>query len=163
VSIFPVDEVTMIPTLLADGTVLADDFAELLDFHSTAHGKWKFMGTEVVDGRQVERYQATFIWFQARPREQVDPNNPLSNFLGVVRPRFVTFFDKTNPHMMRGFIQPYLYPIANELGIVNLLRGTPWPQPDPLAPLPAGCDPSLQGLPYCFGTLHFYIRRINAE
>ena len=58
---FPVDEVTMIPTLLADGTVLADDFAELLDFHSTAHGKWEYAGTVVLDGKRVDRYQAVHL------------------------------------------------------------------------------------------------------
>jgi hypothetical protein len=163
VSNFPVNEVTMIPTILADGTVLADDFAELLDHHSTAQGKWKFVGVESVDGRPMERYQATFIWFQARNPSDIDPRNPLSTFAGVVRPRFVTFFDKDNPDLMRGFIQPYLYPMTDQFGIVNLLKGTPFPQPDPIAPLPANCDPTLQAIPYCFGTLHFYIRRIQAQ
>jgi hypothetical protein len=48
---FPVDEVTMIPTILADGTVLADDFAELLDHHSTAQGTWEYAGKAVISGK----------------------------------------------------------------------------------------------------------------
>lgn len=40
-NVFPPLQVTMIPTLLADGTVLADDFAAFLDGHTTAHGKWE--------------------------------------------------------------------------------------------------------------------------
>src|SRR5262245_15714972 len=50
---FPIQEMTMIPTLLADGTVVADDFAAVGinegpyqhgDGHTTAHGKWAPLG-----------------------------------------------------------------------------------------------------------------------
>ena len=73
---FPVPEVTMIPTLLADGTVLADDFAAVGvsppgfqiagDGHTTAHGKWVHQGRTLVGDTRVDRYQASFIWFQGR-------------------------------------------------------------------------------------------------
>jgi hypothetical protein len=159
---FPVNEVTMIPTLLADGTVLADDFAELLDFHSTAHGKWEYAGKAVINGRELDKYQATFIWFQARNPDEVDPNNPLSIFEGVVRPRFVTYFDPTNPDTMKGFIQPYIYTMTDKFGIVDLVPGTPFPTVDPVLPLPVECN-SIAPVanPRCLGTLTFVIRRIQ--
>ncbi len=163
---FPVDEVTMIPTLLGDGTVLADDFAELLDHHSTAQGKWEFVDVETVDGRKVEKYQATFVWFQPRSPFDVDPRNPVSIFAGVTRPRFVTFFDRDNPDVMRGFIQPYFFPFTDRFGTVNLQSGTPFPTPDPIPPLPpsAACNPQdANSVPYCFGVLHFVVRRIQAH
>ena len=158
---FPVGEVTMIPTLLADGTVLADDFAELLDHHSTAHGKWQYAGKVVIDGKEFDKYQATFIWFQARNASDVDPRNPLAIFEGVIRPRFVTFFDPANPDTMRGYIQPYQYIMTDNFGIVALQPGTPFPLVDPVAPLPAPCDPSARTNPRCLGTLTFVIRRIQ--
>ena len=161
---FPVNEVTMIPTLLADGTVLADDFATLLDGHSTAHGKWEYTGKAVIDGKELDRYQATFIWFQGRDATDVDPRNPLSIFRGVVRPRFVTFFDAANPDVMRGFIQPYIYDMTDNFGIVNLQSGTPIPTADPVTPLPATCNPLARAdNPRCLGTLTFVIRRIQAR
>lgn len=172
---FPVSEVTMIPTLLADGTVLADDFAAVGvsppglaiagDGHTTAHGKWAFQGKVGFGENKVDRYQATFIWFQGRPPGfPYNDASPVGFFHGSVRPRFVTFFDKGNPDVMLGFIQPYLYNYTNADGIVNLAAGTPFPTPDPVAPLPAACDPSDFGAaPYCLGTLQFTIRRIQAE
>ncbi len=159
---FPVGEVTMIPTLLADGTVLADDFAELLDHHSTAQGKWQYAGKAVIDGKEYDKYQATFIWFQARSASDVDPRNPLGIFEGVIRPRFVTFFDPSNPDTMRGYIQPYQYVMTDNYGLVTLQPGSPFPAVDPVAPLPAGaCDPSVRTNPRCLGTLTFVIRRIQ--
>ena len=161
---FPVDEVTMIPTIFADGTVVADDFAELLpDHHSTAMGKWEYAGTAVLDGKTVDRYQATFIWFQAHAAQDIDPKNPLSVYSGVVRPRFVAFFDKDNPDQMRGYIQPYNYTLTDQFGIVILQPGTPYPLIDPVQRLPVACDPTAQTNPYCLGTLHFVIRRIIAH
>ncbi len=161
---FPVGEVTMIPTLLADGTVLADDFATLLDGHSTAHGKWQYMGKTVIDGKELDRYQATFIWFQGRSPADVDPRNPLAIFEGVVRPRFVTFFDPAEPDLMRGFIQPYQYVMTDKFGVVKLQNGTPLPEADPVMPLPLACNPSgLADNPRCLGTLTFVIRRIQAR
>jgi hypothetical protein len=159
----PITEVTMIPTLLADGTVLADDFAAILDGHTTAHGKWAFQGKVSIDGNKVDRYQATFIWFQGR--ETALP--PPAFFAGSVRPRFVTFFDKSNPDSMVGFIQPYFYAYTDQNGIVNLQPGTPFPTPDPVAPLPTQCIPPTGppdfSEPVCLGTLQFTIRRIIAE
>ena len=153
----------MIPTLLADGTVLADDFAELLDHHTTAMGKWEYAGTVVLDGKRLDRYQATFIWFQPRGPSEFDPRNPLSIYQGTVRPRFVTFFDADNPDVMRGFIQPYLYSMTDQFGIVNMQPGTPFPASDPVTRLPVTCDPTVPSNPYCLGTLHFVIRRIMAH
>lgn len=173
---FPVSEVTMIPTLLADGTVLADDFAAVGvsppglglpiagDGHTTAHGKWAFGGKVGVGNQKVDRYNATFIWFQGRlPFEPYNVASPVGFFKGSVRPRFVTFFDRDNPDQMQGFIEPYLYSYTDADGIVALQPGTPFPDPDPLAPLPAACDPSAIGSnPYCLGTLQFTVRRIPA-
>jgi hypothetical protein len=172
---FPVPEVTMIPTLLADGTVLADDFAAVGvsppglsiagDGHTTAHGKWAFQGKVAVGDSRLERYQATFIWFQGRPPGfPYNAASPVGFFHGSVRPRFVTFFDKSDPDVMVGFIQPYLYNYTDANGIVTLQPGTPFPTPDPVRRLPAACDPADFGAaPYCLGTLQFTIRRILAE
>jgi len=161
---FPFDEVTMIPTLLADGTVLADDFAELFDHHTTAHGKWEYAGKAVISGKSVDRYEATFIWFAPRTPNNVDPSNPLSLYQGVVRPRFVTFWDVNNPDVMQGYIQPYQYIITDNTGIVIMQPSLPWPAVDPMSRLPVTCDPTAKASnPYCLGTLTFNIRRIPAH
>ncbi len=157
---FPVDEVTMIPTILADGTVLADDFAELLDHHSTAQGTWEYGGKAVIGGKSYDRYQATFIWFAPRNPPDIDSKNPLSVFQGVIRPRFVTFFDPADPNIMRGYIQPYVYAMTDSTGIVLMQPGQPFPAVDPLGRLPVTCDPTAHTNPYCAGTLQFTIRRI---
>lgn len=175
-SAFPVTELTMIPTLLADGTVLADDFASVGvsppgfpiagDGHTTAHGKWTHQGNVTIGGSKVGRYQATFIWFQGRPPGfPYNAASPVGFFHGSVKTRLVTFFDKTNSDVMVGYLQPYLYGYTDPDGIVTLQPGTPFPSPDPVAPVPAACDPSTfnPAEPYCFGTLQFTIRRIQAE
>lgn len=162
-SVFPIDEVLMLPTLLADGTVLATDGASLLDGHSTAQGHWEFGGKVVIDGKAFDRYQATFVWFQGRNPPDVDPQNPLSRFLGVVRPRFVVFFDPTSPDVMQGFIQPYLFPMTDSQGILKMQPASPFPAIDPMGNLPVRCDPGVQSTPACFGTLMFTLRRILAH
>ena len=160
---FPVVQVTMIPTLLADGTVLADDFAELLDHHTTAHGKWESQGKVNVDGKWLDKYQATFVWFAGN---QTQGGNPA--FTGSIRPRFVTFFDKDKPDEMRGYIQPYLYRYTTSspdgTGAVVFDSTGKFPVPNPADPLPEKCDPTNLNVPVpCLGTLHFYIRRIPAH
>lgn len=158
---FPLLQVTMIPTLLADGTVLADDFAELLDHHTTAQGKWEYVGKVRLDGIWVDKYQATFVWFTG----QTDATGA-TKFVGSVRPRFVTFFDWRHPDQMRGYIQPYLYPYTEDdgtIGRVVLKPDAPFPDPNPADPLPDTCDPGTPSLPQCLGTLHFNIQRIPAH
>lgn len=153
---FPLLQVTMIPTLLADGTVLADDFGAVLDGHTTAHGKWELAGKTRLDGVLVDKYQATFVWFQGEN----------GKFVGSVRPRFVTFFDRRNPDQMRGYIQPYFYPYTEDdgtFGRVILKPDAPYPDPNPADPLPESCDPWVPSLPQCLGTLHFNIQRIPAH
>lgn len=164
-NIFPIVQVTMIPTLLADGTVLADDFGELLDHHTTAQGKWESVGKVEIDGKKLDKYQATFVWFSGPL-----PGVPVSQeFIGSIRPRFVTFFDKDKPDEMRGYIQPYLYlytkPSADPVGQVNFDSNGKFPVPSPTDPLPTTCDPNpnSQSNPKCLGTLHFYIHRIPAH
>ena len=150
--------------MLADGTVLADDFAELLDHHSTAQGRWEYAGKAVIDGKSVDRYEATFIWFAPRNPPDINPAVPLSIFNGVIRPRFVTFWDQNNPNEMKGFIQPYQYTMTDNTGIVLMQPGLPWPQVDPMSRLPVTCDPTAKASnPYCLGTLTFNIRRIPAH
>ena len=174
-NLFPNLEVTMIPTILADGTVLADDFGELFDGHTTAQGKWTASGKVDLDGNGIlyDRYDATFIWF-SKPIFPGAPANP--GFIGVIRPRFVMFFDPNHPDQARGFIQPYLYQFTKAdpsgIGLVTNPASpvapffTPFPDPNPTDPLPATCKPSglLTGdkVP-CLGTLHFYISRIPAK
>ncbi len=161
---FPVPEVTMIPTLNADGVVTAFDFAEMLDHHTVAQGNWEYQGKFKIDpdGKELRKFQASFIWFQPRP----PTGGPISIYSGVIKPRFVTYFDKKNPDVMRGYIQPYFWPITDINGFTNLLAGTPFPYPDPLSEIPAVCDPTAPlapGQPHCFGTLHFTIRRTNSH
>jgi hypothetical protein len=153
-------EVPMIPTLLADNTVLADDAGELSLYHTTAHGKWaESVDDGLPDRPGTTRFKATFVWFGQTP--------PAFGVLGnVVRPRFVTYFDPTDPDRMIGFIQPYFFPIASG-GVVIVNPASPLdpfasnhiPTIDPLAPLPDGCQLN-KG---CLGTYHFVIRRIKAE
>ncbi len=158
-NLFPLLQVTMIPTLLSDGTVLADDFAELLDHHTTAQGKWESQGKVKVDGKWLEKYQATFIWFSG----PLQPGDPA--FIGSIRPRFVTFFDKDHPDEMRGYIQPYLYRYTsaadNGLAVDNFDVTGKEVSPSPTDPLPDGCSPT-PPVP-CLGTLHFYIHRIPSH
>jgi hypothetical protein len=174
-NLFPNLEVTMIPTILGDGTVLADDFGELFDGHTTAQGKWEFAGQVNLDGDGIlyDKYQATFIWF-SHPILPGAPANP--GFIGVIRPRFVMFFDPNHPDQARGFIQPYLYQFTKAdpsgIGLVTNPPSpvspffSPFPDPNPTDPLPATCVPSglFKGdkVP-CLGTLHFYIRKIPAR
>lgn len=154
-------EVPMIPTLLADNTVLADDAGELGLYHTTAHGKWEeSAGDGLPDRPGTTRYKATFLWLGQTP--------PALGVLGnAVRPRFVTYFDPSDPDRMIGYIQPYFFPIAsggtvivNPASPLDPLASNHIPTIDPLtSPLPAGCQLA-QG---CLGTYHFVIRRVKAE
>jgi hypothetical protein len=154
-------ELVMMPTLLADSTMLADDAGELTLYHTTAHGKWMVSENDGLPDRPgTTRYRATFFWLGQTP--------PALGVLGnAVRPRFVTYFDPTDPDRMIGFIQPYFFPIATG-GIVNVIPASPLdliasnhiPAIDPLvSPLPDGCQLD-KG---CLGTYHFVIRRVQAE
>jgi hypothetical protein len=158
----------MIPTLLADGTVLADDAGELGLYHTTAHGKWAASANDGLPDRPgTHRLKATFLWFgQFGP----PPTNRLDN---AVRTRFVTYFDPADPDRMIGFIQPFLFsfvpPGFSTGGIVNVVPASPadnvasnhTPLLDPLASLPAGCTlPPAGG---CLGAYRFVIRRIKAQ
>ena len=73
------------------------------------------------------------------------------------------YFDPADPDVMRGFIQPYVYSMTDNLGIVNMQPGLPWPAIDPMGRLPVTCDPTAPTNPYCAGTLMFNIRRIPAH
>jgi len=162
VTTFPVDEVTMMPELFADGSVVATDHATLVDGHPIGQGRWEPAGTAVVAGKTYQKISAAFMWFQPRQPQQVDSNFPFSRFGGMAHPRFVMFFDPANPDIMKGYLQPYLYSITDRFGIVNLQPGTPFPTPDPVQPLPDACDPtSTSDNPYCFGTFMFVIRRLQ--
>ena len=85
----------------------------------------------------------------------------------AVRPRFVTYFDPTDPDRMIGYLQPYFFPIASGGTVIvdpasplDPLAGNHIPTIDPLtSPLPPGCDLS-KG---CLGTYHFVIRRVKGE
>ncbi|MEQ1727053.1 MAG: hypothetical protein ABL982_01625 [Vicinamibacterales bacterium] len=162
--IIPADAVTMAPTLLSDGTVIADDMDELFTGHTSGLGKWEYGGTTTLGGRTVQQINASFIWFQPRSPADTDPKNLLSRFAGVARPRFVMFYDPMAPDLIRGFIQPFLYTLTDCFGELNLLKGTPFPTPDPIGSLPATCDPTQTNAnPLCLGTLHFVVRRIPAR
>src|SRR6187397_2986380 len=108
-------EVPMMPTIHADGTVTVNDAGSIAVFHTTAQGAWAADPDPTqpqLPGRT--RYQASFIWLQG------DGGTP-GNFIGVARPRFVTYWDPANPDNMIGYIQPHFFPIvgANGQVIVN--------------------------------------------
>lgn len=155
-------EVPMMPTLLADGTVLADDAGELSLYHTTAHGKWEVSENDgLVDRAGTTRYRATFFWLG---QLGFPATNRLDN---AVRPRFVTYFDPSDPDRMLGYIQPYYFPFAaggavitNPFDPSDPIAGDHMPTIDPLvSPLPEGCQLD-KG---CLGTYHFMIRRIKAR
>ena len=86
--------------------------------------------------------QASFVWLQG------DGGQP-GQFIGVARPRFVTYWDPANPDNMIGYIQPHFFPIVGAGGLVDLRSGfkgslnvtNHYPVIDPLAQLPHGCTP----------------------
>jgi len=169
-------EVPMMPTLLADGTVLADDAGEINRYHTTAHGKWSANSSASVQIAGRDRFDATFLWLQSSPA-QAAPGS-LGDLIGqlggtccfaaAVRPRFVTFFDAKDPDRMLGFIHLFFNASATpEKGLVktnppsssDTFAGNHIPATgvDPMVTLPP-CEPQ-NG---CLGTYHFVIRRIKA-
>jgi hypothetical protein len=157
-------EVPMMPTVHADGTVTVNDAGSIAVFHTTAQGAWAAdpdPGQPQFAGKT--RYQASFIWLQG------DGGQP-GQFIGVARPRFVTYWDPTNPDNMIGYIQPHFFPITTG-GLVDVLTSgfkgsldvtNHYPVIDPLAQLPSGCTPFQDG-GNCFGTFHFTIHRVKAN
>jgi hypothetical protein len=160
-------EVPMMPTIHADGTVTVNDAGSIPVFHTTAQGAWAADPdpTQPQFPRKT-RLQASFIWLQG------DGGQPgASKFIGVARPRFVTYWDPKNPDNMIGYIQPHFFPITDANGIVNVLpsgyKGSlnvtnHYPALDLLAKLPQGCTPFQEG-GNCFGTFHFTIHRVKAN
>ena len=166
-------EVPMMPQILADGNVVVNDAGSVAVFHTTASGTYAADPDPYqpqIPGRA--RYQASFLWLQGSPdklgKVNADPNVPEVNraFIGVARPRFVTYFDPQNPNTMFGYIQPHFFPIVNfATGLVNVLapsiagplEANHLTTINFLGPLPAGCDLT-KG---CLGTYHFTIHRIT--
>lgn len=158
-------EVPMMPTIHADGTMTVNDAGSIAVFHTTAQGAW----AADPDPSQPQlpnntRYQGTFMWLQG------DGGQP-GQFIGVARPRFVTYWDPANPDNMIGYIQPHFYAIVGAGGLVDVLASgfkgsldvtNHYPSLDPLAQLPAGCVPFQNG-GNCFGTFHFTIHRVKAN
>ncbi|MEQ1884891.1 MAG: hypothetical protein ABL967_07500 [Bryobacteraceae bacterium] len=159
-------EVPMMPMIHADGTVTVNDAVSIAVFHTTAQGAW----APDPDPNQPQfprktRLQASFIWLDGNPNHQFD---------GVVRPRFVTYWDPSNPDNMIGYIQPYFFPTngnpaapsptmftipaPNSKGNLNVTNH--YPAVDLIAKLPKTCDP---GVNNCLGTYHFTIHRIKAN
>jgi hypothetical protein len=165
----------MMPPLLADGTVIADDSGEINRYHTTAHGKWSTNTDDSVvqiPGRQ--RFEATFFWLQSAPPpgETGSPMDLIGKlggtccFAASVRPRFVTFFDPTDPYRTMGCIQPYAFPFVDP--DTGLVKTNPPSDADQFAGnhVPAkGVDPLPACTPQngCLGTYHFVIRRIKAQ
>jgi len=160
---FPVDEVAMMPEFFADGNMVATDHATLVDGHPIGQGRWEAVGKAVVAGKTYDKFQASFMWFQPRQPQDVDPNNPWSRFAGMAHPRFVMYFDPSTPDIMIGSLEPFLFNITDKWGIVNLQPNTPFVSPDPTGPLPEVCDPTHQTNPYCFGTFMFVVKRIQTK
>lgn len=157
-------EVPMMPSILGDGTVVVNDSGSIPVFHTTAQGSWAADPTDPVQISGRIRYQASFVWLQGSP-DQVALPGVVRQFVGVARPRFVTFFDPKNPDAMQGYIQPHFFPIVGAGGLVNVLPDSPlnsfegnhFPALNFLGPLPVGCQTD-KG---CLGTYHFTIHRIK--
>jgi hypothetical protein len=171
-------EVPMMPVFVSDGTVTADDAGEIGRYHTTAHGHWAVSVDDgLPDWMGLARTKATFFWLGSSYMQGGFPGSPASTepygtccFNNTVRPRFVAYFDPTNPNEMMGFIQPYAVPaftnpstglvVVNPYNPDNPLEGNhiPVAANDLIAgPLPAGCQNNLG----CLGTYHFVIRRIQ--
>jgi hypothetical protein len=163
-------EVPMMPTILADGTVIADDAGEIGRFHTTAHGNWAESKNDgLPDWQGLARFKATFFWLGST----ATATEPFGTccFSNSVRPRFVTYFDPADPDRMIGFIQPYAaLPFVDAKGNVLVKAASPADTkagnhiPDAAVDLigkdlPAGCQNQLG----CLGTYHFVIRRIKAQ
>jgi hypothetical protein len=158
-------EVPMMPSILGDGTVVVNDSGSIPVFHTTAQGSWAADPTDLIQIPGRVRYQASFVWLQGSPDQVVSPG-VVRQFVGVARPRFVTFWDPSNPDAMQGYIQPYFFPIVGANGLVNVLpsstagafEGSHLPAINFLGPLPEGCQNNLG----CLGTFHFTIHRIKS-
>ena len=158
-------ELVLMSTIHADGNITASDSGAIAVFHSPSLGEW----TADPDPAEPQfagktRYQATFVWLQGN-------GGTPGQFIGLARPRLVTFWDPANPDNMIGYIQPHFFPIVGPGGLVDVLtsglRGgldvtNHFPALDPLAPLPAGCTPFQSG-GNCFGTFHFTLHRIKSD
>jgi hypothetical protein len=141
-STFPIDEVAMMPEAFADGNFVATDHASLVDGHTIGQGRWQQGPQRIVDGKVYNTVQAAFMWFQPAQPQNVNPQNPWSRFAGMAHPRFVMYLDPTNPDVVIGYLQPFLFSMTDAFGIVKLQPGTPFASPDPTSQLPAGCDPT---------------------
>jgi len=167
-------EVPMMPTIHADGTVTVNDAASIPVFHTTAQGAWAADPTGLPQQTGTTRLQASFIWLQGTGGSAWFAHPPYGGtdaaFVGVARPRFVTYWDPKNPDNMIGYIQPHFFPIVGGDGLVTVEENgskgglnvtnhySTSPFGDPLAQLPAGCDS-----PNCLGTYHFTIHRVKAN
>jgi hypothetical protein len=155
-------EITIMPTLFEDGTLLADDAGQIgatgtaVNYHTTAHGQWTESDNDsLLDVPGRDRIKGTYLSLGSGVL-----------FTNSVRTRFVTYFDPDDPDHMLGYFQPYLLSIAVGAQVVvlpanpaNPLVGNHIPANDPLAALPAGCVLA-NG---CLGTYHFVVRRIRAQ
>ena len=163
-------EIPMVPMIHADGTITVNDAASTVVFHTTAGGAWAPDPDETQPQfSDKTRFQASFIWLQG------DGQTP-GHFVGIARPRFVTYFDPSDPDNMIGYIQPHFFPTnggpptvlpySPNMYVVpppntkgNLDVTNHYPALDFLAALPSGCQPS-QG---CLGTYHFTMHRVKAN
>src|SRR5688572_22131385 len=129
-------------SLVEGGTAHMTDAGAIQVFHTTGHGAW----APDPDPSQPQfpgntPYPATFMWMQGNGGQP-------GQFIGVVRPRFVTYWDPRNPDNMIGYIQPHFFAITGSTGLVNVLTSgfkgsldvtNHYPVIDPLAQLPSGC------------------------
>ncbi|MFN0169050.1 MAG: hypothetical protein ACKV22_21705 [Bryobacteraceae bacterium] len=157
-------EVPMMPSILADGNVVVNDAGSIPVFHTTAQGQWAADPDDPIQLRGRVRYQASFVWLQGS-EDEISGLKVKRQFVGVARPRFVTYFDKSNPDEMFGYIQPHFFPIVGSNGLVNVqpssaagpFYGSHLPVLNFLGALPQGCQNNLG----CLGTYHFTIHRIK--
>jgi hypothetical protein len=152
-------------TFHADGTLTVSDAGAIAVFKTSGQGAWAVDS----DPSQFQlpgttRNQGTFMWMQG------DGGQP-GQFIGIGRPRFVTYWDPANPDNMIGYMQPHFYPIVGGGGLIDVLTSgfkgalnvtNHYPALDPAAQLPEGCTPFQNG-GNCFGTFHFTLHRVKAN
>jgi len=90
-------EVVMMPTLFADGNLIANDSHEGINPHTTAHGSWVRLG--------AHKIRATFIWINVAP-----VGTPGNGVAGTGRITLIGEIDPKNQDEMTGTVHPIFFP-----------------------------------------------------
>jgi hypothetical protein len=106
----PFGKVVMMPTFLADGTVIANDAIEWTNAHGTAHGHWVATGPNTI--------HATFIWLNLSAEKA-------NGFTGMTKVRLFGRMSPDNPDEMTGKIYPVVFPEGTDALVADDADGIP--------------------------------------